>query len=82
MNLLNKVLHREDKLSAKETIIAQVVATHAAWYPVHNPGRQPPDAALTAWIHKLNASGLNESQLILLVADHKSRNSLLGKTWP
>ncbi len=82
MNLLNKVFRQERKLSEKETLIAQVAATHAAWYPLHNEGRQPPEAALTAWIQKLAASGLDESELILLVADHKSRNRLLGKTWP
>ncbi len=82
MNLLNKVFRRESKLSGKETLIAQVVATHAAWYPLHNEGRRPPEAALTAWIRKLTLSGLNESELILLVADHRARNGLLGKTWP
>ena len=82
MGFLRKVFNRESKLSEKDTIVAQVVATHAAWYPVHNAGLQPPEAALTAWIHKLTASGLAESELILLVADHKARNNLLGKTWP
>ncbi|CAG0931281.1 hypothetical protein TFLX_02064 [Thermoflexales bacterium] len=82
MGLLRKVFNRESKLSEKDTIIAHVVATHAAWYPAHNAGRQPPEAALTAWIRKLAISGLDESELILLVADHKARNNLLGKTWP
>ena len=64
-------------LSSKNTIIAQVVATHIAWYPLHNEGKEPPRGKAEAWVEKLQASGLDESELILLVADHKSRNTLL-----
>jgi hypothetical protein len=69
-------------MTQKETVIAQVVATHLAWYPAHNQGRQAPEAARIAWINKLKYSGLDESQLILLVSDNKRRNELLGKTYP
>ena len=53
-------------MTQKENIISQVVATHLAWYPAHNKGRQAPEAAKIAWINKLKYRSLDESQLILL----------------
>jgi len=89
MGWLDRIFRRKEpvrtsssSLSEKEWIIANVVGTHAAYYPLHNEGREPPAGAERAWIHQLWNSGLDESQLILLVADHESRNTLLGTTWP
>jgi hypothetical protein len=69
-------------MTQKEMVIAQVVATHASWYPAHNQGRPAPEAATNVWINKLVNSNLDENHLLLLVADNKSRNLLLGKTYP
>lgn len=89
MGWLSRIFHRNEErdvggasLSNKEMIIAHVLATHVAWYPLHNGGLEAPKGAREAWIHKMWNSSLDESELILLVADHKSRNLLLGKTWP
>ena len=69
-------------LSQRELLIAQVSGTHRAWYPAHNEGRQAPEKAVESWINTLSRSGLSESELLLLVADNKARNQLLGKSWP
>jgi hypothetical protein len=67
-------------LSTYEQIIVHVVATHRAWYPAHNEGQQPPETVVMSWIDKLRKSGLNEGELMLLVADHKGRNQVLGES--
>jgi len=85
MGFLDKMFGRApaaDSLSDREMIIAQVVSTHQAWYPAHNAGAQAPEAAVTAWIEKLARSRIPDHEMILLVSDNKSRNQLLGKTWP
>ncbi len=68
-------------MSQKETIIAQIVGTHQAWYLAHNHGRKASQEEITDWINRLYASGFGENQLSFLLSDDKSRNQLLGKAW-
>ncbi|MBN2346641.1 MAG: hypothetical protein JXO51_09660 [Candidatus Aminicenantes bacterium] len=55
------------------------MARHAAWFPAYNRGREAPVEALAAWERTLRR--LPKSELILLLADNRSRNRLLGKKW-
>ncbi len=71
---------REGPRADREFIVSQVVARHAAWFPAHNRGRQAPDEAVREWRRRLRAA--SEKELILLIADNRARNRLLGKTWP
>jgi hypothetical protein len=74
--------HASSALSSRDQMIAQVTAMHRAWYPAHNLGKEAPEAAVFHWIQKLQASSLQVHEIVLLLADNKSRNVLLGKTWP
>lgn len=83
MGLFDRLFRKRassEALSSKDMMIAQVAATHAAWYPLHNNGCQAPEKAKVAWINMLQR--LDEEQIILFVGDHKARNAYLGKTWP
>ena len=71
---------RKKKRMDWEFLVSQVLARHAAWFPAHNRGRQAPGAALDEWRQRLQP--LSEKELILLIADNRSRNRLLGKSWP
>ncbi len=72
-------LGRKKRLE-REFIVSQVLARHAAWFPAHNRGREAPAEALDAWARQLR--DLPEAELILLLADNRSRNRQLGKVWP
>lgn len=63
----------------KKFIRTQVLLRHAAWFPAYNRGREAPPEALAAWEKRLRP--LSKGQLILLLADNRSRNRLLGKMW-
>jgi len=79
MDILER-LFRLAKKPDRFFLIAQVLARHRAWYPAHNRGREAPAEALAAWERQLRP--LSENELILLLADNRVRNRLLGKTWP
>jgi hypothetical protein len=79
VSFLGRLFQREKKPS-RDFLVAQVVARHRAWYPAHNRGREAAAAALISWERQLQP--LSENELILLIADNRARNRLLGKTWP
>jgi hypothetical protein len=72
-------LRRKKRLD-REFIVSQVLARHAVWFPAHNRGREAPVEALDAWARQLR--DLPEAELILLLADNRSRNRQLGMVWP
>jgi hypothetical protein len=78
MSFLSR-LFRCEKKSQKDFLVVQVLARHRAWHPAHNRGREAPAEALIAWERQLQP--LSENELILLIADNRARNRLLGKTW-
>jgi hypothetical protein len=77
MALLERLrLRRADR----DFLVAQAVARHVAWFPAHNRGREAPAEAIREWRRQLQR--LSEKELILMIADNRARNRLLGKTWP
>jgi hypothetical protein len=70
---------KDDALSQREMIMAQVIATHKAWYIANHGGLEPFKGLMETWVRRLAHSGLDESELILLIADHKARNRILGR---
>lgn len=71
---------RKKTRADREFIVSQVLARHAAWFPAHNRGREAPGEAVREWRRRLQP--LSEKELVLLIADNRARNHLLGKTWP
>ena len=78
MSFLGRLFKREKK-PHRDFLVAQVLTRHRAWYPAHNRGREAPAEALIAWERQLRP--LSENELILLIADNRARNRLLGKMW-
>jgi len=64
----------------REFIVSQVLARHVDWFPAHNRGREAPAEAVREWLRRLRP--LSEKELVLLIADNRARNRLLGKIWP
>jgi hypothetical protein len=71
---------KEVRRADRAFFIAQVVAKHRAWFPVHNRGREAPLEALADWERQLRP--LPKNELILLITDNRARNRVLGKKWP
>jgi len=79
MNIFDYLL-RCLKRPGRDFLLAQVVAKHVAWFPVHNHGQVAPEDAKLTWFLKLRV--LSKHDLILLITDNRARNRVLGKKWP
>ena len=79
MNIFDHLLRRL-KRPDRDFLLAQVVAKHIAWFPVHNQGQGAPEDAKLAWLFRLRF--LSKRDLIVLITDNHARNRVLGKKWP
>ena len=70
---------KKEARADREFIVSQVLARHAAWFPAYNRGREAPGEAVQEWRRRLRP--LSEKELVLLIADNRARNRLLGKVW-
>jgi hypothetical protein len=79
MGIIDRLLRR-GKQPERDFLVAQVLSRHREWYPVHNRGREAPEAAIHDWMGRLRC--LSRHELILLIVDNHARNRVLGKRWP
>ena len=68
-----------EALNDREMIMAQIIATHKAWYIANHGGLEPFKGLMETWVRRLAHSGLDDQELILLIADHPARNRILGR---